>query len=189
MKKKISRSAFTLIETLVAVSLLTVAIVAPMTLASQSLSAAYYSRDQITAFYLAQEAIEALRSIRDGNILQIAKGASINIFDSTVIPISTQLDDKPFRIDARKNGSAAIVSCTGPCPVLQTDGTLYGYEEGWTGTRFTRTVRVSFVGTGQDEARVIVTVTWRTGGIQARTFSISTNLYRWVEDVAAVPPS
>ena len=51
------KKGFTLIETLVAVSLLTVAIVAPMTLTARSLSAAYYARDQITAFHLAQEAI------------------------------------------------------------------------------------------------------------------------------------
>ncbi|MEK7156326.1 MAG: prepilin-type N-terminal cleavage/methylation domain-containing protein, partial [Patescibacteria group bacterium] len=69
-------AGFTLVETLVAVMLLSVAVVAPMSLAARSLGSAYYARDQITAFYLAQEAIEALRSIRDSQILLIAGSSS-----------------------------------------------------------------------------------------------------------------
>src|SRR3989344_5745503 len=65
----ISSRGFTLIETLVAVTLLSVAITAPMSLTTRSLAAAYYARDQITAFHLAQEAIESVRHARDHNIL------------------------------------------------------------------------------------------------------------------------
>lgn len=173
-------SGFTLIETLVAISLLTIAIVAPISLTAQSLQSAYYARDQITAFYMAQEAIEAIRSVRDGQILQIAQSvnaSSINIFG----PIP--LNDNPFTIDARQtNSSAAITTCNGTCPPLQTDGTLYGYQSGWTPTNFTRTVKAHFVGSGQDEIRVTVTVSWQTGAFQSRTFSISENMYRWVQD-------
>src|SRR3989338_11299272 len=38
---------FTLIETMVAIALLTISIVAPMSLTTQSLASAYYARDQI----------------------------------------------------------------------------------------------------------------------------------------------
>jgi prepilin-type N-terminal cleavage/methylation domain-containing protein len=187
----IQNKAFTLIETLVAVSLLSVAIVAPMSLASHSLAAAYYARDQITAYHLAQEAIEALRSIRDGQILTIAQsstGASTNIFGPLVDKIL--VDDEPFTIDARLNDpDAAIVSCSGgPCAPLQTDGTLYGYSTDstdstdWTDTHFTRTVRAHFIGSGEDEIRVTVEVSWRAGAANVRTFSISADLYRWVND-------
>jgi len=62
------------------------------------------------------------------------------------------------------------------------DGTLYGYESGWTDTNFTRTVKVHAVGGAQDEIRVTVTVTWRTGSFQTRSFSISEDMYRWVND-------
>lgn len=186
MDKKISQNGFTLIETLVAISLLTIAIVAPMSLTTKSLASAYYARDQITAYYLAQEAIEALRSIRDAQILQIVQsgsGASFDIFG----PIPKE--SAPFTIDARMAEPAeAIIPCSGgPCPLLQTDGTLYGYgfcsgADTSCNTYFTRTVRASFKGSGQDQMRVTVEVKWRTGGIQERTFSISEDLYRWVED-------
>ena len=69
---KTSQAGMTLIETLVAITILTVAIVSPMSLTMQSLSASYYARDQVIAFNLAQEAIESLRARRDANILHIS---------------------------------------------------------------------------------------------------------------------
>ncbi|MEK7509496.1 MAG: hypothetical protein AAB605_02175 [Patescibacteria group bacterium] len=168
----------TLIETLVAVTILTVAIVSPMSLTIQSLSASYYARDQVIAFNLAQEAIESLRSIRDGNILRIAYDQPDPECNPMTllckIPIGV-----PFIIDARDN---AITSCTGECPPLQTDGDLYGYELGWGDTRFRRTVQTEFVEGTQDEIRISVTVTWQAGPRQERTFTLYENLYRWVED-------
>ncbi len=177
--KKDTHKGFTLIEALVAVSLLTISIVAPISLTVQSLQTAYYARDQITAFYLAQEAIEGLRSVRDAQILEITQtvdASAIDIFGS--IPLN-----QPFTIDARTADSAtAIETCSGECPPLQTDGTLYGYDSSWTATSFTRMVEATVVGDGEDEIRVTVTVSWRTGVFQTREFSISENLYRWVED-------
>jgi type II secretory pathway pseudopilin PulG len=169
----------TLIETLVAITILTVAIVAPMSLTMQSLSAAYYARDQIAAFNLGQEAIESVRSIRDGNILRIAYDQPHADCTPTTllctIPIGTA-----FTIDTRNN---AISTCSGTCPYLQTDGDLYGYQSGWASTKYRRTVEAEYVEGTQDEIRVTVTVEWTTGGLnQVRSFTIYENLYRWVND-------
>lgn len=179
--------AFTLIETMVAISLLVIAIIPPMLLTVQSLASAYYSRDQITAFYLAQEGIEEVHQIRDGQILQIAEsgsGSSIDIFG----PIPKDVD---FRIDARQsNPSDAITQCSGDpngiCIPLETDGSLYGYDLP-TPTNFTRTLLACYVQPGgdcnsneTDEMRITSTVSWQTGSYERRTFSISEDLYRWV---------
>ncbi len=190
------QAGFTLIETLVAISLLTVAIVAPMSLVSQSLSAAFYARDQVTAYNLAQEGIEEVRAIRDGNILANAlESAGRDLLEG--IPIDTS-----FTVDARESTAAgAIQTCTTqPCPPLQTDGTLYGYAAGdrsipdrdpnWVNTYFTRTLTAAYVGPagvngGEDAIRVSVTVSWRTSNNQTRSFTIYENMYRWVEDGAA----
>lgn len=168
---------FTLIETLVAISLLTIAIVAPMSLTAQSLSSAYYARDQVTAFYLAQEAIEALRSVRDSNILRVSQGTSANLLDNF-----QDTNGNPFTIDTRTNAMAA---CGGTCPPLETDGTFYGYgggAQGWTNTNFTRTVTAQFIPGTTNEVKITVRVDWISGGFQARTFQISDNLYRWIND-------
>lgn len=169
-----SQTGFTLIETLVAVSFLTVAIVAPMTLTTRSLSTAYYARDQITAFHLAQEAIETVRHVRDGNILQNALGTQTDLLNG--IPQGT-----PFVVDTRDD---TLTSCTLECSPLRTDGEFYGYDEGpeWAESRFTRTVLADFVDESTDEIQVVVTVSWQSGSFQVRSFTISENLYRWIED-------
>lgn len=177
------RAGFTLIETLVAITFLTVAIVAPMSLVSQSLSTAYYARDQIAAFNLAQEGLESVRSIRDGNILSNAlHNTNTDLLNG--IPIGT-----PFVIDGRNNEIWG--TCTDS--PLKTDGTLYGYgtdpcatnELGWTATQFSRELRADFVPGSADEIRVSVTVSWRTATAQVRSFTIYENMYRWVEDGSA----
>lgn len=178
---------FTLVETLAAVSLLSIAIVAPMVLTMQSISSAYLARDQITAFYLAQEAIESVHAIRDGQILQIALtpsgGQSVDLFG----PLAPYANGQPFYIDATDNN---IRACGGACSPLKTDGpngTLYGYS-GTTNTIFTRTVIACYVQANgctsnpTSEMRLTVTVSWKTGSFAQRSFTISEDLYRWIED-------
>ena len=177
---------FTLIETLVAISFLTLAILAPMSLASQSLASAYYARDQVTAFHLAQEALEAVRSARDANVLENAFGTGTDLLEG--IPT-----DALFVVDTRDN---SMTLCSGNCPPLQTDGDFYAYgpvgsidvydsHAGWVTTRFTREVRATYV-SAPDEIKVSATVKWKTGRFQERSFTISENLYRWIDDGAAV---
>ena len=72
------KSGFTLIEALVAVSILMIAIASPMTLAQKGLSTATLSKDQMIAAFLVQDGIEALKNIRD----QIAiRGTGANWLD------------------------------------------------------------------------------------------------------------
>jgi len=63
------KCGFTLLETLAAVSVLTFAIVGPLTLAYYSIRSSSVSQNQLTAFYLAQEAIEYIKNLRDNNAL------------------------------------------------------------------------------------------------------------------------
>src|SRR6185312_6491921 len=80
---KAQKRGLTLIETMVAIALLMLALIPPMSLASQALTSAFYARNQITAFYLAQEGIEIVRAVRDANIIALAEGnSSVNIFDN-----------------------------------------------------------------------------------------------------------
>ncbi|MFA6430560.1 MAG: prepilin-type N-terminal cleavage/methylation domain-containing protein [Candidatus Paceibacterota bacterium] len=65
VKNKKRIEGFTLVESLVAISILMVAIVAPMTIAQKGLGSASYSKDQMTASFLAQDAIEFIKNKRD----------------------------------------------------------------------------------------------------------------------------
>lgn len=61
--------AFTLVETLIAISIVTIAVVGPLLTASRTLVAAYIARDQLTASYLASEAVDYVHSMRDAMYL------------------------------------------------------------------------------------------------------------------------
>lgn len=174
-----TKHGFTLIETMVAIALLTISIVAPMSLTTQSLASAYYARDQITAFHLAQEAIESVRHVRDGNVLKNALGTPTALLAD--IPSGA-----PFTIDTTNDDS--MVVCGGTCQVLRkSSGGLYGYDAAWTPTYFTRTVTATVVPDSNDnEINVTVTVEWKTGSFQTRSFTIAENLFSWVGNVTGV---
>ena len=179
--------AFTLIETLVAITLLMMAIVVPMSMASQSLTATAYSRDEMVAYHLAEEAFETIRHQCDHNILHNALlsvgGTPVSLLDGVPVIDGTTL----FWVDAR-NDAMSTVGCTSTtCPPVRTDGVLYGYDAGggWSDTPFTRTVVAQYVDTLQNEMKVTVKVTWQTGSYTQRTFTISENLFRWVNDGSA----
>lgn len=60
IKHNFKQSGFTLIETFVAIVVLTIAVLGPMTLLSRALQDSRYIKDQITATFLAQEGVELL---------------------------------------------------------------------------------------------------------------------------------
>lgn len=67
---KLSNSAgFTLIETLVAITVLVLSVTAPLEIAAKALFSAFHARDQITSYYLASEAIEYIKNARDTTFL------------------------------------------------------------------------------------------------------------------------
>lgn len=61
--------AFTLVETLVAISIFTVSLLGMMSVLGSSIANTNYAKQKITAEYLAQEGIEYARNIRDNYVL------------------------------------------------------------------------------------------------------------------------
>ena len=73
---KNQKNAYSLIEVLVAVALLMFAIVGPMTIAVKSSQSAQYARQQNTAFFLAQEGISLVNTIRNDSALAKTVGSA-----------------------------------------------------------------------------------------------------------------
>jgi len=165
-----SRAGFSLIEALVAIAILLLALIGPFTIATKGLVSANFARDQVTAFYLAQEATEIIRSKRDNNVLGGKEWTD-------------KLDecfDKECTVDATKNidSGSAIKKCTGECDVLQQSSSskLYGYLGGWDDTKFTRKIYIEEM--SADEIRATVTVLWSSGSID-KSFSITETFFNW----------
>jgi prepilin-type N-terminal cleavage/methylation domain-containing protein len=70
-KSNISRSGFTLIEVIIALSIIMVGIIGAYGLVNQTISALSTASMQLTAAYLGKEGIEIVRNIRDNNDLAV----------------------------------------------------------------------------------------------------------------------
>src|SRR3989344_7388295 len=70
------KNGFTLIETLVAISMIMVGITAAFSVAQIGVSSSSFAKDRITGFFLAQEAFEAVKNRRDLNLLQVNAGGA-----------------------------------------------------------------------------------------------------------------
>lgn len=178
------RAGFSLVETLVAIFILSVSVVAPLSLAQKGLNSSIYARDQVTAFNLSQEAIEYVRNVRDSNGLGDREWLR-------------NLDDclnQECGVDTTAPNGRQIISCARDsknCELTFNPSTgIYGERRegngnpspGWQNSIFRRTVRITLSSTGGnnlDEANVASTVSWKTGNIQ-RSFVINEKLFNWL---------
>ncbi len=162
-------SGFTFVETLVAIAILLIAIVAPLSLVYQSLAASRVARNQVTAIYLAQEAIEFIRATRDDNALSGSAWLS-GLSDCATVDGCT--------IDVPAN---VIKSCSGQCALLKYNGEtfLYGYESSpdWIDTVFRRTITIEDVQAGL-ETKITASVVWYEGA-NPRTVTLGENIFNW----------
>lgn len=155
-------AGFTILETLVAISILVLALTAPLVIVSQALKSSYFSRDQITAYYLAQEAIEYIRNKRDNQGLNVNataddwasnftddSGSTINEADSTTIKSYLVRDSQMGYQLKRCNGFGGGSS---PCPVVKynpnafdpsSDGVLYGDTSASNDSIFVREITIN----------------------------------------------
>ena len=69
MKNFNFKNGFTIVEMLVAISILLIGVLGPLGVASRGISDGIYAKNQIAATYLAQEAMEVFINTRDTNLL------------------------------------------------------------------------------------------------------------------------
>lgn len=164
LKIENSKKGFTLVEALVAITIVLISVVGPLTIISKTLSFARYARDEITAFYLAQDAIEFIRNTRDKN--SIGGSAWLSGLSNCVGGMCT--------VDS---AAGAIASCGASCPPLKLSSSgVYGYVSG-SNTPFIREVLITET-SGNKEATIDVTVRW-SEILLTRQFSMREYIYNW----------
>jgi prepilin-type N-terminal cleavage/methylation domain-containing protein len=78
MRTTLDTKGYSLVEVLVAVAILLLALVGPMTIAAKSLQSSYYAREQATALFLAQEGIEVVVAIRNDSLISAIKSGNLS---------------------------------------------------------------------------------------------------------------
>jgi hypothetical protein len=181
-----SRRGQTLVEALVALSVLTVGFVGIVSLLAKSFQQNRTAADDTQATYLAAEGIEIAKNIIDYDLyygLSIPPAGSVNDWQC-----SFGLNEGQSPVDY------ALEYDTTPSPVCATTLTpmqpgnnklyfnpntdLYTYDDIYTPTDFTRDVYVSVPAGSPNELDVRSVVTW-TNGLLSNTISLEDHFYDW----------
>ncbi len=172
--KNVNKKGFTLVETLVAIGVLSMSILATFTTVQSGLQNSTNAKDQITAFYLIQDAMEFIKNKRDQNALNSVSGISTAWLSGlSAIPSDPCYFGKICRIDSFVGGSASIVDCSVDGSVCQnlrkntnsgssTFG-LFGYDGTWTQSSFRRDIW--FTQNSFDDVLVTIRMTWTSRGV------------------------
>jgi Tfp pilus assembly protein PilV len=190
--KKISERGFSLFETLVAIFILMVAVAGAMSLTQKSLTSSAYSKDQVIASFLAQDAIEYIRNIRDYNYNRAQKNEDPAIlWNDNLLPCWN-----PYHctVDTKKDytvDNTALTTCptcnVSPYSAAQlyynaTDGSYSPSASNGTVSRFYRDVQIAVTNANGDApayASIIVEISWRTGSFDRRSVVVTEHLYDW----------
>lgn len=173
-------AGFSIIETIVAIAILSIAIVAPMTLAQRGLNGAMYARDQVTAFYLAQEAVEFIRNTRDNNNFEGRSGG--NLWLSGLDGVSSCKEPMVCGVDVTST-SNNFLDCNAEkinnCSLtFDSSSGTYGSGPG-AGTVYTRTFQVKpFAVDPPHAVDLMVTVTWKSGRI-SKELKVTEKIFDW----------
>lgn len=169
MKIQTHKKGFTIVETLVAITILMIAIAGPLVVASKGLFGANLAKNQMTASYLAQESMEIVKNVRDNNL-----DSGLNWLNSLASCTFSAACDASA-IDG-VGTLPSIIPCLGgniggskPCPIYaETNGYGHTSGAGATATKFTRKFYIhaatgSGACTSDDECGVTVLVFWDEG--------------------------
>ncbi len=185
-----TQRGFTLVETMVAVSIVAVSIVGPLYVLQKGVTASYTARDRLIASSLAQEGLEYVRAIRDSNYLYAVANPTIP-------------RNWLWRLDGSTSNGVSSVNCTGgaacivdmysdtiavcatptTCAPLRLSTVNYRYNNLTAGgtnpiSRFTRSITLT-AGVAPQEMTVTSTVSWKTG---QNTYSVTATeiLQNWL---------
>ena len=149
-------AGFTLIETLIAITVFTVGALSVSVLVERSSFATSVSASQLAAGLLAQEGIEIARNIRDTNLLKIHQGGDESCKDE-------------------------LASCSTGCEADYTDLPLSPGQDRFVEfngepTKFKR--KITITSPTQDSLEVLVEVSW-TERASPRSLQAATKLFNW----------
>ena len=186
MKKTVNKKekGFTLIETLVAIFILVIAVTGPMSAAQNSLKASFLARDQVVAYYLAQDAIEGIKNLRDNDALSTPP-RDWRTRVSGCVNAAGEYKQCNFDSSDTKN---SWLACTPEdannlsCPPMQLNSSDIFYFDGNLGndSKYTRAIYL-YETANPNETEVNVVIEWRTSlFLTERRIEVQENVFNWL---------
>jgi len=182
-------TGFTLLETLVAIFVITVGLMGVMTVLQMTMFLTSISSSRLTAVYLAQEGIEIVRNIRDTNWLQARDPMKNSPWDDGLVCAAPPCDWQADYTTITFTNTTDFEKCTDSgynCyayneALLKSDGGFFNYTS-VTETKFKRKITITAPATPEcpaaDCRSVKVEVIWSEKG-KPYNFSAQENLYNW----------
>ncbi len=172
MRRRTARG-FTIVETLVAITVLMISVAGPLVVASKGLTAALYARDQMTASFLAQETMEVVKNAHDNNMADTSASTWLSYYqlDSNQCTRANPCDASAIGA----SGNTWNITSGASAPLALDDQNGYGIT-GSSDSIFSRSFYLSDPASPDPnnpapctasltECSVIVTVSWNEGTI------------------------
>ena len=176
-----AQSGFSLVETLVAVTILLIVIIGPMTISSQSAKSTSFASEQVIAFFLAQEGAELIHKHRDDFFNRSYSTTTASVYTSspwadfkasTVYSRCVLSSGRGcgIQIDRTSIGTINAIRCSGEACPLYFDDTVNSISR----SRYTHTSTANTENTpyrreitlepiSADEIKVTSRVSWNSG--------------------------
>ncbi len=191
-KSNSTETGFTLVETMVAVFILTIALTSLIGLTSRSLFMARYSRNEITANYLLQGAVDYIRNQRDSVAFQqkFSGGDWTKFLTNFGYPSNKCFSANGCYFNVNKSPNPIIKDCNSTpsfgklkCPILFYDpnaikNSFYNYTTG-NSSNFNRKIFLKINSQNPDELYITITVEWLNGSL-VRSRSLNSSLLNWL---------
>lgn len=176
------KKGFTLLETLIAITILTLAVAGPLFTASRAIVSARAAGYQLTASYLAHESAEYVRELRDDYYINAVKSNPATASTTGWANFHTDIDRCSTGNGCTFDQFASdpkLAPCAGSCSRLYLTAPSSGvYTQQVVGeqTQFTRSVKTEAVSV--TEERVTSTVAWTFHGM-SYTITTTDHLTPW----------
>lgn len=191
--KRTKQQGFTLVETLVSITILLIVVTGPMTISMSTARSTSFASEQVVAFFLAQEGAEIAQKARDELLLQGFAGTEPDPWgefsDSSVgadYETCYKTTGCGLMLNTNADGSVytPLWDCSGgnKCKLYEDTAAnkraRYTYDSagGKPETSYTRVI--TFTKVSDWDVKVVSTVTWRTGTLLKRQqVSVETHLF------------
>ncbi len=175
MKNKFlqENTGFTLVETLVAISIFSISVLGVLSILASSITDTTYAKDRIIAGYLAQEVIESFRNYRDNVVLFPSNGTDWG----DVIALETCTLANPCGFN-----STSVFNCGSDpsginCELYLNNGVYDDNNSVGAYSGFTRKFWVVST-TNPNEVKVVGAISWKQGS-GTYNITLSEDLFNW----------